>query len=68
MAGNIHRVVGILKQADFGKVQEPEYAAVILFSLCRSAVMYKLLSGHARPVSLKSKRIVEIFLHGVHGK
>lgn len=70
MERNMKRVMRILRlssRGGQGSFRVTEYAAAALFGLCRSALMHKMITGHQRPLPLKTAQILDLFLHGVRG-
>lgn len=67
---NMRRAIAILKIcAKDGLVgpKDLELSAVALFGLCRSSAYHKLMTKHHRPLSARTSKVMEIFLHGVGG-
>lgn len=66
---NMRLVTGLLKssQSRGRRFDASDASAVVLFGLCRSALLYRRLAGGEGPLERRSRWVVERFLYGARG-
>ena len=52
---------GLLPARDLG------FSAAVLFGLCRSALIHRVLTGDRRPLEARTSQVARLFLHGARG-
>lgn len=67
---NLKAMAALLAKARTRKLkfEEPEALAAVLFGLCRSALLYKKLSGAKGPLEDRADWVLERFLYGACGR
>ncbi len=70
MSENVARLTGLLKASQTKELRFDHSAAsaVSLFGLCRSALLYKRLSGGERSIEGRDRWVLERFLYGASGR
>ena len=66
-SGNLERLASVLRRcAEDGLVARCDFevTGAFLFGMCRSAMMYGMVTGSKKPAYQSRKRIVELFLEG----
>lgn len=67
---NLGSMAALLERAETRKLKfaEPRALAAVLFGLCRSALLYKKLSGLKGPLEDRAGWVLERFLYGACGR
>jgi len=67
VARNRRAVVGILKRCSsdgLAEFKEIEFAAIVLFGFCRSAMLHKAVQGREGPLEARAPQVARMFLRG----
>jgi AcrR family transcriptional regulator len=69
VARNRKTVVVILRRCagEGAAFEDTEFAAIVLFGLCRSAMLYKAVHDKGRPLEARAPQVAGMFLNGAKG-
>lgn len=70
MVENMKRVAAVLArhaEREGRPIEDSERAAVQLFALCRSSLLYHRMTGRDASLEARTKAVLEMFLHGLGG-